>query len=159
MGHMTFVDRLLSNQISREKALEFVRVFMAYAGKDYRPQPSFGQAEMLDSILHEARSGVPATVTVAEYLAVPEKREFAKVFLICLISSFHPFQPNKGSEWKPYQELIDDLLENCYIMDPVASAGMDRDDLAEEDAGEYLLEDTAERLVWKMIQDQGGQTV
>lgn len=154
MSGFKFVNRLLSNQFSREKALEFARVFLANAGCEYRPVRLGDCAGPLDLLLDEARTSKVAPRNVAEYLAVREKREFAKLFLLCLAGSIHWFQPGNGPEWRPYRELLEDLCRDSYLLDPVAVGGMDRDDLSKEDPGEYLLEPLGEHFIWTTIRER-----
>lgn len=143
MSGLKFLDRLLLDGYLRAQALEFLRVIASDRScrLKFKMENTRNHDGALGALLHEARStgGLP---TIEEYLTDGEKKDFAKLFLLCLISSVHSFQPNNQDGWEPFEELINELLWEEMIVDPSGGAELQKGDI-----NEYILEPNGELYI------------
>jgi hypothetical protein len=149
-----FLDYLLSRAETRTKVLEFLRIVTNDpACRKLKLKESGADDDLMDNVIGQVWLCAPLrNASLAEYLFDPEKKEFAKLFLLCLISSAHPFQPDSNSPaWEPFKEIIDELLVEGMILDPAEEAGQDPDNLESGDVNEYLLQPAGERFIWSRM--------
>ncbi len=138
-----FVERFLSNSKNNAAALELMRA-VASDRNGRLLLCSTGESDPLSSLITEALKTPPSKGKVAAFLSDPNRRGFAKLFLLFLVSSFETsFQPNNAKGWKPFQEIVDELeaegmILNLGIAAPVKGAV---DEFLLQDRGaEYLFE-------------------
>ncbi len=139
MTELTFLERFLAHPASRQQALEFLRV-VTWDPECRLDPKSTGPRDPLHAVIMEARANPLEEGSVKEYLAVPAQREFLKIFFLFLISSFRTeFQPSEVEGWELFDDVIQELLREGKVSDPVQESGMDRKRLSWGDPGEYLL--------------------
>lgn len=136
MGSL-FLRRFLSHEVSARGLLEFLQVIGS--DPDCKLKPGVTDSEdPLHGITVEVRNTKDQKGVIAEYLADKERRAFAKMALLFLISSVSGFQPDRSGNWAPFDELLGELVDEGLILDPSYGAEPEPGDVHE-----YIIKDRA----------------
>jgi hypothetical protein len=139
---MKFMDALIVRPSTRAKVRKFLQVVANDRSSKLQLQPSLNYSQDFDSLIHEARGQRLTLPSIPEYLSDAENKDFAKLVLLCLVGSAHPFQPNRTGEWMAFQPMIHELLADGLI-DSGGYTG------TRGDPGEYILCKAGERFIQK----------
>lgn len=147
MHNSLLLRRFLEHPPSRAKALKFLRAVSAEGNRRLVLRSS-GPDDPLDDLVREVSGITVSPGAISAYLAVPENREFAKLFLVFLVSSTVSFQPNVLEDWTPFQKLIDEIIvEGLVYIGGESTGPRDPCELLLDDLGFSLIKTKLQELV------------